>query len=135
MHHANESVTWAYDDMDAARRLWPRIKTLIENQVASGDLALSLGDQRRVISAVVSDLLEQEKREAQARWCAPKSIGKLLRRFRKSGAPAPHGSSLGSLAENFPRARDQFASLAGPLGESSFIEELEQLDSQVSPQT
>lgn len=73
--------------MDAARRLWPRVKTLIEKQVSEGDLELSLADQRRVISAVVNDLLEQEKRDAQGKWCAPKSIEKLLRRFRKTETP------------------------------------------------
>ena len=58
----HETVTWAYHDMDAARRLWPRVKTLIEKQIEEGDLDLSLAEQRRLITAVVDDLLEQEKR-------------------------------------------------------------------------
>ena len=72
--------------MDAARRLWPRVKTLVEHQVERGELDLSLADQRRVIAAVVKDLLEQEKRE-NARWCAPRSLERLLRKFRKTDAP------------------------------------------------
>ncbi|NKB59896.1 MAG: hypothetical protein GKS00_26600 [Alphaproteobacteria bacterium] len=68
--------------MDAARRLWPRVKSIIERQVERGELELSVSDQRRIIAAVVNDLLEQEKRGRQI-WCKPKSINRLLRRLRK----------------------------------------------------
>lgn len=83
-----ETVVWAYSDMEAARRLWPRVKTLIEQQVACGELELSLRDQRRVIAAVVNDLLEDEKRCA-INGCKPKSINRFLRRFRKQADAQP----------------------------------------------
>lgn len=92
----HETVTWAYNDMDAARRLWPRVKTLIEKQIEEGDLKLSLAEQRRLITAVVNDLLEQEKCGAQGKtgWCAPKPIEKLLRRLRRSDTPLePHAAA------------------------------------------
>lgn len=92
----HETVTWAYHDMDAARRLWPRVKTLIEKQIEEGGLELSLAEQRRLITAVVDDLLEQEKRAAQGKtgWCAPKPIEKLLRRLRKSNTTLePHAAA------------------------------------------
>ena len=78
----HENVIWAYEDMDAARCLWPRVKIAIEHQVRDGDLDLSIRDQRRVIAAVVNDLLEQEKAECQ-NWGAPKSLERLLQHFLK----------------------------------------------------
>lgn len=87
-----ETVVWAYSDMEAARRLWPRVKSLIEQQVACGALELSLSDQRRVIAAVVNDLLEQEK-NGTINWCQPKSINRFLRRFRKLAAAQPEQQS------------------------------------------
>jgi len=91
-----ESVTWAYDDMDAARRLWPRVKTLIEKQVEDGQLELSLADQRRVITAVVNDLLEAEKagNAPLSGWCAPKPIENLLKLFRKTDPALPQQVSV-----------------------------------------
>ncbi len=82
-----ENVVWAYNDMDAARRLWPRVKALIEKQVEHGELELSLGDQRRVIAAVVNDLLEQEK---QSQF---KQIGRMARLFRRTTTQIPHQQS------------------------------------------
>lgn len=84
----SETVTWAFDDMAAARRLWPRVKALIEKQVEDGQLKLSVADQQRVITAVVNDLLEEEK-AANSGWCAPKPIEKLLKRFRKTDPALP----------------------------------------------
>ncbi len=84
----HETIVWAYNDMAAARRLWPRVKTLIERQIEEGDLELSLTDQRRVITAVVNDLLLQEK-QGKANWCGPKPIERLLRRFRKTENALP----------------------------------------------
>lgn len=80
-----ENVVWAYNDMDAARRLLPRVKALVEKQVAEGELDLSLADQRQLVQAVMSDLLEQEKK-GKTVWCAPKPIAALLRRLRKDEA-------------------------------------------------
>lgn len=87
-----DTVVWAYSDMAAARRLWPRVKSLIEQQVSCGELELGLSDQRRVIAAVVNDLLEQEKRGA-INWCKPKSINRFLRRFRKLPDSQPERQS------------------------------------------
>lgn len=89
MHY--ETVIWAFNDMDAARRLWPRVKSLIEKQVEDGQLELSLADQRRVITAVVNDLLEEEKaaKAANTGWCGPKPIEMLLKRFRKADPALP----------------------------------------------
>lgn len=78
----HETVVWAYNDMDAARRLWPRVKRIIEQQVESGELELSLTEQRRVIAAVVDDLLEQEK-QGKTGDMAAKPFERLLRRLRK----------------------------------------------------
>ena len=87
-----ETVVWAYSDMEAARRLWPRVKGLIEQQVECGELDLSLSDQRRVIAAVVNDLLEQEK-SGTINWCKPKTINRFLRRFRKLPDSLPEQQS------------------------------------------
>ena len=90
-HH--ETVVWAYGDMDAARRLWPRVKQAIEDQCARDRIRLDLGAQRRVIAAAVNDLLNQKK-PAKRNWCAPKTIGKLLHLFRNPDAQAPSRTRL-----------------------------------------
>ena len=84
-----ETVVWAYTDMDAARRLWPRVKRIIEDKVERGELALSLADQRRVIAAVVNDLLEQEKQAGKPGIPGTKAIERLLDRFRNREARMP----------------------------------------------
>lgn len=83
-----ETVVWAYSDMDAARRLWPRVRRIIEEQVEHGELELSLADQRRVIAAVVNDLLEQEK-AGNTGFSSTKAIEKLLRPFRRRDTRVP----------------------------------------------
>lgn len=88
-----DTVVWAYSDMDAARRLWPRVKALIERQVQDGELDLSLGEQRRLIAAVVNDLLEEEKQEIKQFRSRPKQISRLMRLFKKSGTALPEQQS------------------------------------------
>ena len=78
----SETVVWAYDDMEAARHLWPRVKDAVEEQCTRERIEIDLGTQRRVIAATVNDLLEESKPEKRS-WCAPKSISKLLHMFRK----------------------------------------------------
>ncbi len=80
--------------MDAARRLWPRVKALIERQVQDGELELSLGDQRRLIAAVVNDLLEEEKQKIRQYKCRPKQIGRLMRLFKKPENALPEQQSV-----------------------------------------
>lgn len=81
------TIVWAYDDMDMARRLWPRVKIAVEEQVARDKLSMDVGRQRQVIAAIVNDLMEKHRPEKR-HWCSPKSISKLLHLFRKSN-PLP----------------------------------------------
>jgi len=82
-----ETVVWAYDDMDAARRLWPRVKLAVEDQCARDSINLDLGTQRRVIAATVNDLLDKKK-PGKRSWSATQSIGKLLHLFGKPQSQA-----------------------------------------------
>ncbi len=84
------TIVWAYDDMDLARRLWPRVKTAVEEQIERDDLAMDVGRQRQVIAAIVNDLMEK-RRPQKRQWCSPKSISKLLHLFRK---PNPRSNPL-----------------------------------------
>jgi hypothetical protein len=76
------TIVWAYDDMEMARRLWPRVKAAVEEQVARDNLNLDVGRQRQVIAAIVNDLMEKRRPEKR-HWCSPKSISRLLHLFQK----------------------------------------------------
>jgi hypothetical protein len=89
----HETIEWAYNDMDAARRLWPRVKSIIERQVECGEIRLGLADQRRLIAAVVNDLLEQEKQTQRRNSGQPKHIDRLIALFRKPSATQPQQQS------------------------------------------
>ncbi|MEX2615709.1 MAG: hypothetical protein WD767_06410 [Alphaproteobacteria bacterium] len=71
--------------MELARRLWPRVKAAVEEQVERDNLDLDVGRQRQVISAIVNDLMEKRRPEKR-HWCSPKSISRLLHLFQKPRA-------------------------------------------------
>jgi hypothetical protein len=76
------TIVWAYDDMEMARKLWPRVKTAVEDQVARDNIDMDVSRQRQVIAAIVNDLMER-RRPQKRHWCSPKSISRLLHLFRR----------------------------------------------------
>jgi len=76
--------------MDAARRLWPRVKAMVEAQISQGEIDLDLGAQRRLTAAVVSDLLEAEKSGRGRRRAALSALpGRVRDIFRSLAACGP----------------------------------------------
>lgn len=54
------AIAWAFDDVESARKLWPRVEKIVEAQAAEGHLKLSPAEQRKIVRAVVDDLLNKK---------------------------------------------------------------------------
>jgi hypothetical protein len=90
------TIVWAYDDMELARKLWPRVKTAVEDQVARDNLNMDLGRQRQVIAAIVNDLMDKRRPPKRQHWCSPKSISKLPHLFRRPNPSPVSAAARGS---------------------------------------
>ncbi|MBT5110774.1 MAG: hypothetical protein HOM25_19005 [Rhodospirillaceae bacterium] len=90
------AIAWAFDDVEAARKLWPRVEEIVEAQAAEGHLKLSPAEQRKIVRAVVDDLLNNKSTGGDI----SSGLNSILSLFKKSAPEtAPAGRSGKSMED------------------------------------
>ena len=89
------AIAWAFDDVESARKLWPRVEKIVAAQATEGRLKLSPAEQRKIVRAVVDDLLNNKSNDGDI----SSGLDSILALFKKSppdAAPARRpGKSMG----------------------------------------
>jgi len=93
------AIAWAFDDVEAARKLWPRVEEIVNAQAAKGHLKLSTAEQRKIVRAVVDDLLNNKSTSGDNL----SGLNSILSLFKKSATEAASAERPGQSMEDWLR--------------------------------